>query len=131
MKSKQMNSKKQSFTPYMNSFSNLRGKDNSLMDWSSETPASSSFMPIPCISPVGEYMPSPYVPPSQSGSNSNNISKWPDTVLKVLDYRKFQPIHPAIWSGLHSATSIFDTEEFRSENVHNIALSISRIEMFL
>ena len=70
-----MNSKKQSFTLYMNSFSNLRGKDNSLMDWSSETPASSSFMPIPCISPVGEYMPSPYVPPSQSGSNSNNISK--------------------------------------------------------
>jgi len=27
--------------------------------------------------------------------------------------------------------SIFDTEEFRSENVHNIALLISRIEMFM
>ena len=75
MKSKQMNSKKQSFTPYMNSFSNLREKDNLLMDWSSETPASSSSMPMPCISSVGEYMPLSYIPPSQSGSNSNNISK--------------------------------------------------------
>jgi len=70
-----MNSKKQSFIPYMNSFSNLRGKDNSLMDWSSETPAFSSFMPMSHISPAGKYMPSPYIPPSQSGSNSNNISK--------------------------------------------------------
>jgi len=59
----------------MNSFSNLGGKDNSLIDWSSETLASSSSMPMPRISPAGEYMPSPYVPPSQSGSNSNNISK--------------------------------------------------------
>jgi len=59
----------------MNSFSNLGGKDNSLIDWSSETLASSSSMPMPHISPAGEYMPSPYVPPSQSGSNSNNISK--------------------------------------------------------
>jgi len=51
--------------------------------------------------------------------------------LKVLDYRNSQPIHPAIWSGSHPATSIFGTEESRSEDVHNIALSISRIEMFM
>jgi len=83
MKLKQMNSKKQSFVPYTNSFSNLGEKDNLLMDWSLENLASSSFMPISHISPVGEHMPSPHVPPSQSSSNSNNISKQLDTVLKL------------------------------------------------
>ena len=131
MKLKQMNSKKQSFTPYTNSFSNLGEKDNLLMDWSSETPAPSSSMPMPHISPVGEHMSSPHVPSSQSSSNSNNISEQLDIVLKVLNYGNFQPIHPAIWSGSHSATSIFDTEESRSEDIHNIALSISKIEMFM
>jgi len=96
MKSKQTNSKKQLFAPYINSFSNLTEKDNSLMDWSSKTPASSSFMLMPHISPAGEHVPSPHVPPSQSSSNSNNISKQPDTVSKVLDYGNSQPIHPAI-----------------------------------
>jgi len=75
MKSKQMNSKKQLFAPYTNPFSNLGEKNNSSMDWSSETPAPSSFMHISCISPAEEHMPLPYVPSSQSGSNSNNISK--------------------------------------------------------
>jgi len=73
MKSKQTNSKKQLFTPYMNSFSNLGEKNNSSMDWSSETPAPSSSMPISRISPAGEHVPSPHIPPSQSGSNSNNV----------------------------------------------------------
>jgi len=54
-----------------------------------------------------------------------------DTVSKVLNYRNSQPIHSAIWSRLHLAMSIFGTEEFRSEDIHNIALSISRIEMFM
>jgi len=45
------------------------------MDWSSETPAPSSSMPMPHISPAGEYMPSPHISPSQSSSNGNNISK--------------------------------------------------------
>jgi len=75
MKSKQMNSKKQSFAPYINPFSNLGEKNNLLMDWSLETPAPSSFMPMPRISPAGEHVPLPQIPPSQSGSNSNNISK--------------------------------------------------------
>jgi len=131
MKSKQTNSKKQSFALYTNPFSNLGEKDDSSMDWSSETPAPSSSVPMPRISPAGEHMPSPHVPPSQSSSNSNNISEQPDTVSKVLDYGNSQPIHPAIWSGSHSATSIFGTEESRSEDVHNITLSISRIEMFM
>jgi len=115
----------------MNPFSNLGEKDDSSMDWSLETPAPSSSMPTPRISPVGEHVPSPQVPPSQSSSNSNNISKQPDTISKVLDYGNSQLIHPAIWSGLHLAMSIFGTEESRSENVHNITLLISRIEMFM
>jgi len=56
------------------------------MDWSSETPAPSSSMSMPHISPAGEYMPSPHISPSQSSSNGNNISKRLDTILKVLDY---------------------------------------------
>jgi len=64
MKSKQTNSKKQSFAPYTNPFSNLGEKDDSLMDWSSETPAPSSSMPTSHISPAGEHVPSPHVPPS-------------------------------------------------------------------
>jgi len=131
MKSKQMNSKKQSFIPYMNFFSNLREKDNLSMDWSSETPAPFSSMPMPHISPAGEHMPSPQVPPFQSSSNSNNISKQLDTVSKVLNYGNSQLIHPEIWSGSHLAMSIFGTKESRSEDVHNIALSISRIEIFM
>ena len=75
MKSKQTNSKKQSFTPYTNPFSNLREKDDLSMNWSSETLAPYSSIPMPCIFPAGEHMPSPHVPPSQSSSNSNNISK--------------------------------------------------------
>jgi len=71
---KQTNSKKQSFAPYTNSFSNLREKNNMSIDWSSETPAPSSSMPIPHVSPAGEHI-SPHTPPSQSSSNSNNISK--------------------------------------------------------
>ena len=51
--------------------------------------------------------------------------------MKVLDYGNSQLIHPAIWSGLHLATSIFGTEESRSENIYNITLLISRIEMFI
>ena len=101
------------------------------MDWSSETPAPSSSMPTPCVLPAGEHVLSPHVLPSQSSSNSNNISEQLDTVLKVLNYRNSQPIHPAIWSGLHSATSIFGTEESRSEDVHNIALLLSRVELFI
>ena len=75
MKLKQMNSKKQSFIPYMNPFSNLGEKDDSLIDWSSETLASSSSMPILRISLVGEHVLLPYAPSSQSNSNGNNISK--------------------------------------------------------
>ena len=76
-------------------------------------------------------MPLPHVLSSQSSSNGNNISERSDTVSKVLDYRNSQPIHPVIWSGLHSAMSIFGTEESRSENIHNIALLLSRIELFI
>jgi len=125
------NKQQETVIPYINPFSNLGEKDNSSMDWSSETPASSLSMPMPHISPAGEHMPSPQVSSSQSSSNSNNISKQLDTVSKVLDYGNSQLIHPEIWSGLHLAMSIFGTEESRSEDVHNIALSISRIEMFM
>ena len=75
MKSKQTNSKKQLFTPYTNPFSNLGEKDDSSINWSSETLASSLSIPMPCIFPAGEHMLSPHVPPSQSSSNGNNISK--------------------------------------------------------
>jgi len=64
MKSKQTNSKKQSFAPYINSFSNLGERDESLIDWSSETPALSSSMPISCVLPVEEHMPLPHAPSS-------------------------------------------------------------------
>jgi len=86
MKLKQKNSKKQSFAPYTNPFSNLGEKDDLSMDWSSETLALSLSMPTPCISSAREHMLSPHVSPFQSSSNGNNISKQPDTVLKVLDY---------------------------------------------
>ena len=59
----------------MNPFSNLGEKDDSLIDWSSETLASSSSMPILRISLVGEHVLLPYAPSSQSNSNGNNISK--------------------------------------------------------
>ena len=82
--------------PYTNSFSNLGEKNNLSIDWSLETSALFLSMPMPHISPVGEHMPSPHIPPSQSSSNSNNISEQSNTVLKVLDYRSSQPIYPAI-----------------------------------
>ena len=88
-------------------------------------------MSMPHIFPVEEHVLSSYVPPFQSGSNSNNISKQPDTILKVLDYENSQLIYPAIWSGSHLATSIFGTKESRLEDIHNIALSVSRIKMFI
>jgi len=75
MKLKQMNSKKQSFAPYMNYFSNLGEKNDSSMDWSLETPAPSSSIHMSHISPVGEHVPSSHIPLSQSSSNSNNISE--------------------------------------------------------
>jgi len=88
-------------------------------------------MPMPRIFPVEEHVLSSYVLLFQSGSNSNNISKQPETILKVLDYENFQLIYPAIWSRSHSATSIFGTKESRLEDIHNIALSVSRIKMFI
>ena len=123
-----MNSKKATFAPYTSPFTSGIARDDSAMDWSADTPTPSSSAPTPRVSPAGEHMSSPHV---QDCSNGSNISERPDTASRVLDYENLQPIHPKLWDGSHSATSLFGIEGTRPIDVENLILSIKRINVFL
>ena len=112
----------------MSPFSSSIARDNSSMDWSTDTPAPLSSTPMSHVSPAGEHMLLPHV---QECSNSNSISDQLDTALQVLDYRNLQPIHPRIWGGSHSAMFLFGIKEIRPIDIKNLILSLSRINAFL
>ena len=145
MKLKQANSKKSLFTPLSNPFSSLGEKDNSSMDWSADDPASlqscTGLGPwddvpstsLPHVPPGGEHVPLPHVSSPLGGTMNNNVSvqNRPDNTAMLLDYGNNQPVNPALWDGSHTTTSIFGTEATRKKDVHDICLSISRIQSFL
>ena len=71
------------------------------------------------------------LPHVQECSNGDNISDWLDIASWVLNYRNLQPIHPRIWDGSHSATSLFSIKGTRLIDIKNLILSLSRINIFL
>ena len=80
---------------YNNLFSNLREQDLS-MDWSADTPVLS--LPLLYVPPVGEHVPSPYVPSSQSGINGSNVLRLinPNIEVTLLNYSNNQLTNPAL-----------------------------------
>jgi len=127
MKSKQSSNKK-AFASYNNPFSNLGEPTDSCMDWSEDTPVLS--LPLPYVSLAGKHMPSPHTPLPKDGNNMSGPSNL-DTTATLLNYSNNQLTDPITWDESYSRTSIFGSKSFRAVDVHNVALSLSRIAKFM
>jgi len=99
-----------------NNPSHSRPRDESLMDWSKNIPEVQS-LPVPCVSPASEHMPSPRV--LRVESNNSGPS--------VLNYGNNQPTIASSWDGAYYALSIFGTQETSATDAANITQLITRM----